>query len=76
MKTSLLIFAAATAVPFFTLLGLSGIGAFSVMTALSVVAMITLDYDNSRHLGYAVETVTPVSALTGNQVAESHPFAA
>lgn len=74
MKTSLLVFATATAVPFITLVGLSVLGAFSIMTALSVTAMISLDYDNSRDLGYAVKTVSATPAA--KSVAETHPLAA
>ena len=73
MKTSLILLATATAVPFFMLLGLSGIAAFSIMTALSIGSMIGLDYDNSRSLSYAAKKMAPVSAKVAG---ESHPLAA
>ena len=64
MKTSHILFATASAVPFFTLVGLSGVGAFSIMTALSIVAMLSLDYDNSRRASY--EVATRPSAAAGS----------
>lgn len=72
MKTSLILFAAATAIPFFTLVGLSVIGAFTITTALSIVAMIGLDYDNSRSAVYELNVATVPSAKT----TETHALAA
>ena len=70
MKTSLILFATATAVPFFTLVGLSAIGA--ITTALSIVAMLGLDYDNSLSAAYEVKAA-PVSVA---KAAETNAFAA
>lgn len=67
MKTSYILFAIATIVPFFMLLGLSAVGAFSSMTVLSIVAMLNLDYASSNRLSY-------VKAFTKN--AEVNPLAA
>ncbi|MBT5903336.1 MAG: hypothetical protein HOH58_14630 [Opitutaceae bacterium] len=72
MKTSLILFAVATAVPFFTLVGASVLGAFAITTTLSVVAMLSLDYDNSRTAGYEAE----FSAVPAAKVAETHALAA
>lgn len=77
MKTSLILLITATAVPFLTLLGLGAIGAFSLMTALSIVATLSLDYGNRYQLAYAREAMAPGSAkLTAKQVSEAHPLAA
>lgn len=77
MKTSLILFATATAVPFFTLLGLSGLGALSIMTALGVATMIGLDYGKNCQLGYLVRTVPAVSAhAAAKTVSEVNPLAA
>ncbi|GAB5559361.1 MAG: hypothetical protein SynsKO_10080 [Synoicihabitans sp.] len=77
MKTSLILFSVATVVPFFMLLGLSGIAAFSIMTALSIVAMISLDYDHGRDVAYNVKSVSPVAASRATKAAsETHPYAA
>ncbi len=77
MKTSLILFATAAAVPFFTFVGLSGVGAFSIMTALSIVAMLTLDYDNSHQVGYEAKVRVPAAATpVAKAVSESHPLAA
>ena len=72
MKTSLILFATATAVPFFTLVGLSAIGAITITTALSTVAMLGLDYDNSLSAAYEVKAA-PVSVA---KAAETNAFAA
>ncbi|GAB5561687.1 MAG: hypothetical protein SynsKO_33340 [Synoicihabitans sp.] len=72
MKTSLILFAVATAVPFFTLAGVSVLGAFAITTALSIVAMLSLDYDNSRTAGYELE----LAAVPVAKPAETHAFAA
>lgn len=72
MKTSLILFAVATAVPFFTLVGVSVLGAFAITTTLSVVAMLSLDYDNSSTAGYEVE----LAAVSVTKPAETHAFAA
>lgn len=77
MKTSLIFFTAATTVPFLMLLGLSGVGAFSIMTALSIVAMIGLDYDHSHRLSYVVEMGVPTRAKrVAKAKSETHPLAA
>ena len=77
MKTSLILFATAAAVPFFTLAGLSGIGAFSIMTALSIVAMLALDYDHSRFTPYvpAARVAAPTTVAVKTAIA-AHPLAA
>ncbi len=72
MKTSLILFAAATAVPFATLAGLSVIGAFTITTVVSIVAMLGLDYDNSRITGYDLE----VAKVAVAKSAETHALAA
>lgn len=72
MKTSLILFAAATAVPFATFVGVSALGAFAITTALSVVAMLSLDYNNNRTAGYDLE-LAPVAIAKS---AEAHALAA
>lgn len=72
MKTSLILFATATAVPFLTLVGLSAIGAFTITTALSIVAMLGLDYDKSHSTGYEVK----VARVPVAKAAETHALAA
>ncbi|MDB4384921.1 hypothetical protein N9023_00545 [Opitutaceae bacterium] len=73
MKTSLILFVVATAVPFLTLIGLGVVGALSIMTALGVAAMVGLDYHKSGQLEYVAKEATLVSAQS---VSETHPFAA
>ncbi len=77
MKTSLILFVTATAVHFFTLLGLSGIAALSIMTALGVAAVVGLDYGKNRELGFDVKTVSVATARpVAKTTAETHPLAA
>jgi len=77
MKTSRLIFATAAAVPFLTLIGLSGIAAFTIATALSIVAMLALDFDHSHRsdLKATVSANTPQVAARQSAI-EAHPLAA
>jgi len=76
MKTSLILFATAAAVPFLSLFGLSGMDTFSVVTAMGIAAALTLDYDNGRFadrkLALAAATPKPIqtkAALHANPLA-------
>lgn len=72
MKTSLILFTAATAVPFLTLAGLSVVGAFAITTVLGTVALLGFDYGHRRTAGYEVE----LAKVPAGKAAETHALAA
>jgi hypothetical protein len=75
MKTSSLLFAIAAAVPFFSFVGLGFAEAFTITTALSIVAMIALDYDHSSSAKRpATDEARPAAAT--RTATERHPLAA
>lgn len=77
MKASHTIFTTALIIPVFTLIGLSTVGAFTIMTALSVIAMLAVDFENTPKVKLApVNTVTNPKVATKKVALEAHAMAA